>query len=67
MPMAKLSFVLDASGINRSSFDYSAGGFGIPQSVLSELRGETARTAVEEGIRNGSIKISFIGASFGTP
>ncbi|MBD3389046.1 MAG: hypothetical protein GF416_08160 [Candidatus Altiarchaeales archaeon] len=50
--------VLDVSGVLRSSLDFTGGGYLIPDSVLSELRDETARTAVEEGIRNGSIKIA---------
>jgi endoribonuclease Nob1 len=59
--MDKLKFVLDASGIIRSDMDYSLGGYGVPPSVLSELRGETAKTAIEEGIRSGSVKVLTIG------
>jgi UPF0271 protein len=51
------SFVLDASGVIRSTLDFSSGGYAIPSSVRRELQAEPARTAVEEGIRNRDIKI----------
>jgi len=52
-----LKYVLDASGINRSSHDYSQGGYCIPKSVYDEIREDTARTAVEEAVRAGLIKV----------
>ncbi|MFH0861905.1 MAG: hypothetical protein V1875_02640 [Candidatus Altiarchaeota archaeon] len=55
--MAKLSCVLDASGINRSSLDFTRGGYGIPSSVLSELKDERVRSRVEDSIRVGDVTV----------
>ena len=51
------TIILDASGILRSSMDYSRGGYAITGSVLQELASELAKTIIEENIRKGNIKI----------
>lgn len=56
--MVKIVRVLDASGINRGSLDFSEGGYCIPPSVRRELHEGNAKTAVEEAIRAGSIVVS---------
>jgi endoribonuclease Nob1 len=55
--MADTTLVLDASGIIRSTLDYSGGGYLIPESVYQEIRSQTAKTAVEEAVRRGDIRV----------
>jgi UPF0271 protein len=50
-------YALDASGVLRSTLDFSSGGYVLTPSVYGEIAEGTAKTAVEEGIRTGSIKI----------
>jgi len=49
--------VLDTSGILHSDMDFSSSGYFIPNSILRELRDENAKLMVEQGIRNGYIRI----------
>jgi len=49
--------VLDASGILHSDLDHSGGRYLAPNSVLSEIASENAKTVVDQGIRNGRIKV----------
>jgi endoribonuclease Nob1 len=56
--MAKSNMILDASGIIRSSLDFSKGGFEMPPSVRAEIRGWAAHTAVEEAIAKGDIRVT---------
>ncbi len=49
--------VLDTSGILRSYLDFSKNRYVISNSVLDELRDETAKTAVESAIRSGNVKV----------
>lgn len=49
--------VLDTSGILHSDLDFSSSGYFIPNSILQELRDENAKLMVEQGIRNGYIKV----------
>lgn len=55
--MMTLKFVLDTSGIIRSSLDFTAGSYVTSSSVLSELSDYKAREAVEYGIRIGRISL----------
>ena len=50
--------VLDASGILHSDIDYSKGAYIVTNSVLAEVLRDNARTAVDQGIRNGAVKVS---------
>jgi endoribonuclease Nob1 len=58
--MTESTVVLDASGVFRSTLDFSKGGFIIPESTYSEIRAEAEKTAVEEAIRRGDIKVVMV-------
>jgi len=59
----KPKYVLDASGVLRGALDFSSGDYLITPSVLSEIAEDTAKTAVEEGIRSDCIKIAEPGGT----
>ncbi len=49
---------MDASAILRSTMDFSRGNYLIPQAAYAEVLDGTARAALEDGIRNGDIKVA---------
>ena len=55
--VSNIGYILDLSGILRSGLDYSAGGYHITREVAGELKSEPSKTAVDEAIRGGNIRV----------